>query len=145
VANPFLLSVLLVGVSIYAQSQMDETPAGAAAGRRENRRSPFIECLVTHPRQILLAAGATVVNGAVYYLVATFILSYATQAAGVPRSTILTGVLISAVVSVVAIPVRPDHRRRSVRGVRLVDTDLDLHDRGVPRVAGVGRTDPPPR
>ncbi|MFC4943116.1 MFS transporter [Pseudonocardia sp. GCM10023141] len=101
---PFLFSIVLIAVSLYAQSQIDETPAGAAAASGGRRRSPFVECLLTHPRQILLAAGATIVNGAVYYLVATYMLSFATQSVGVARSTILTGVLISAVVSAVTIP-----------------------------------------
>jgi MFS transporter, MHS family, shikimate and dehydroshikimate transport protein len=101
---PFLLSVLLIGVGLYAQSRIDDTPAmkdRPAAGRQ---RSPFIELLRTHPKEILLAAGATVVNGAVYYIVAVYMLAYATQSLGVPRSTILTAILISAVASGITIP-----------------------------------------
>jgi metabolite-proton symporter len=100
---PFLLSVLLIGVSLYAQSRVEETPAvSPATGARS--RSPFVECLRTHPVEILLAAGATIVNGAVYYLMAVYLLAYATGPLGLPRGTILTGVLISAVASGLTIP-----------------------------------------
>jgi len=51
-----------------------------------------------------LAAGATVINGASYYLLAVYMLSYGTTVLGLPRSTVLTGVLISAIASGLAIP-----------------------------------------
>ncbi|GAY08113.1 MFS transporter [Pseudonocardia sp. N23] len=98
---PFLLSVLLIGVGIYAQRSIEDHVPAAKTGAR----SPFVELLRTHPREILLAAATSIVSGAAYYLLAVYSLSYATTALGVPRPRILTAVLISAVASGIAIPV----------------------------------------
>ena len=102
---PFLFSVLLIGVGLYAQSHIEDTPAMADRSPEARTRAPLVELIRAHPIQILLAAGATVVNGAVYYIVAVYMLAYATQSLGVPRSTILTGILISAVASGITIPI----------------------------------------
>jgi MHS family shikimate/dehydroshikimate transporter-like MFS transporter len=103
---PFLLSIALIGFGLYAQSRIEDTPSMKNLQTSVPRtRSPFIELLRTHPKAIALAAGATVINGAAYYLLAVYMLSYATSVLGVPRNTVLTGVLISAVASGFAIPV----------------------------------------
>jgi metabolite-proton symporter len=101
---PFLLSVLLIGIGLYAQSRVEDTPATKNLQPQSRTRSPFIELLRTHPKATLLAAGATIVNGAVYYLLTVYMLSYATQVLKLPRGTVLTGVLISAVASGITIP-----------------------------------------
>jgi MFS transporter, MHS family, shikimate and dehydroshikimate transport protein len=79
---PFLLSLLL---GPYAQSRVEETTSMQDL-RSTPTRSPVIELIRTHPKEILLAAGATVVNGAVYYLIAVYVLSYATQSLGLPAA-----------------------------------------------------------
>ncbi|MET7989679.1 MFS transporter [Amycolatopsis sp. NPDC005232] len=100
---PFLLSILLIAVGLYAQSRASETHA-APSEESAQRRAPLLELLRSHPKQILLAAGATVINGGAYYLLTVYILSYATQALRLPRGTILVAVLISAVASGLTIP-----------------------------------------
>ncbi|MBO0872484.1 MAG: MHS family MFS transporter [Pseudonocardia sp.] len=101
---PFLLSVVLIGIGIYAQASIvDRVPEPGP--KSTNGRSPFVELIRTHPREILLAAGASIVSGAAYYLLAVYTLSYATTALGVPQPRILTAVLISAVASLITIPV----------------------------------------
>jgi len=100
---PFLFSVVLIGVGLYAQSRASETSTGVS-DQPERRRAPLLELLRSHPKQILLAAGATVINGGAYYLLTVYILSYATQVLAVSRGTILTGVLVSAVASGLTIP-----------------------------------------
>ncbi|ODU07506.1 MAG: hypothetical protein ABS81_01575 [Pseudonocardia sp. SCN 72-86] len=97
---PFLLSVLLIGVGIYAQRSIEDDAPSSTSGTR----SPFLELLRTHPREILLAAATSIVSGAAYYLLAVYSLAYATTALGVPRPRILVAVLISAVASGIAIP-----------------------------------------
>ncbi|WP_239154402.1 MFS transporter [Amycolatopsis sp. FDAARGOS 1241] len=97
---PFLFSIVLIGIGLYAQSRASETRSAA----RAPRRAPLLELLRSHPKEILLSAGATVINGGAYYLLTVYILAYATQALHVSRGVILTGVLISAVASGLAIP-----------------------------------------
>lgn len=101
---PFLLSVLLIGVGLYAQSRVDDTPVMRHVHEAHaEARAPVVDLFRTHSKAIALAAGATVVNGASYYLLAVYMLAYGTEVLQLPRSTILTGVLLSAVASGVAI------------------------------------------
>jgi MFS transporter, MHS family, shikimate and dehydroshikimate transport protein len=64
---PFLLSVLLIGVAFYAQVRLEDTPAFRHLQEESGatRRSPVVEVLRSHPKQVLLAAGSFIaVNGA---------------------------------------------------------------------------------
>lgn len=101
---PFLLSIILIGVGLYAQSRLDDTPAMRNVHQAHaEARSPVVDLFRTHSKAIALAAGATIVNGASYYILAVYMLSYGTEVLQLPRSTVLTGVLLSAVASGVAI------------------------------------------
>lgn len=101
---PFLLSVLLIGVGLYAQSRVDDTPVMRHAHEvHAEARAPVVDLFRTHSKAIVLAAGATIVNGASYYLLAVYMLAYGTEVLQMPRSTILTGILLSAVASGIAI------------------------------------------
>ncbi|MFI5706440.1 MFS transporter [Kribbella sp. NPDC051620] len=98
---PFMLSILLVGVSIYAQSRLE----GVDSHQDERaERLPLFVLLRDHWKETLLAAGATLLNAAAYYILAVYVLAYFTNQLKLPKSTILTAVIISAVVSIFAIP-----------------------------------------
>jgi metabolite-proton symporter len=99
---PFLLSVLLVAVALYAQNRIEEARRAAGKEETHERAAPIMELLRRYPKQVLLAAGATMVGGTSYYLLAVYMLSYATEQLHQPRGTVLTAVLISAVVSAIA-------------------------------------------
>jgi MFS transporter, MHS family, shikimate and dehydroshikimate transport protein len=102
---PFLLSILLVVVGLYAQSRIQDTTSMKAL--RESAaptRRPFLELVRTHPKQIALVAGATIINGAFYYTVAVYMLSYATQQLHMRRDVLLVGLLVSALFYTIAIP-----------------------------------------
>lgn len=104
---PFLLSILLVIVGLYAQLRLEETPAFQRVQEAQpstRQRSPVLEVLRTHPRYVALAAGTyLVVNGAFYILI-TYVPAYGTETLGVSQSTMLTGVLIAAAFSFLTIP-----------------------------------------
>jgi MFS family permease len=55
-------------------------------------------------RETLLAAGATLFNAASYYILTVFALAHFTTVLGFSRSTVLTAMIIAAVVSTVMIP-----------------------------------------
>jgi MHS family shikimate/dehydroshikimate transporter-like MFS transporter len=98
---PFFLSIILVGVGIYAQSRLE----GVDSPRDEmSNRLPLVELLREHWKETLQAAGATLLNAAAYYVLAVYVLAYFTTGLGLPKSTILTAVIIAAVVSIVTIP-----------------------------------------
>jgi metabolite-proton symporter len=101
---PFLLSVVLIGVALYIQLRLEDTPVfrhlqerqASQQGDEGESRSPVIEVLRDHPKQVLLAAGAFfVVNGA-YYVMITGMLDYGTRILGVSQNAMLAAVLISS-------------------------------------------------
>src|SRR5215216_368995 len=107
---PFLLSVILIGVALYIQLRLEDTPVFRRLEERQREggdaesRSPVLEVLRDHPKQILLAAGAFfVVNGAFYVLI-TGMLDYGTRDLGLSRSAMLTAVLISSVAQILMLP-----------------------------------------
>jgi metabolite-proton symporter len=114
---PFLLSVLLIGLGLYIQLTLEDTPAfrhlqeyreqhQSEQERREAAEaagSPVWEVLRTYPKEIALAAGAFIAINANFYILITYILDYATAEVGLPQSTVLTAVLISSVAGLIAI------------------------------------------
>ena len=105
---PFLLSLALVGVGLYIQLKLEDTPAFRHLQEVKERReeetvrrtaeergmsveavraemvaerqgSPVTEALKTYPKQIALAAGAFVSINANFYIFIAFIIAYATN------------------------------------------------------------------
>jgi MFS family permease len=110
---PFLASVVLIGIALYIQLKLEDTPAFKRLEERmqetqergEGReRSPVLEVILNHPKQVLLAGGAFfVINGA-YYILITGILDYGTRDLGLSRSDMLIAVLISSFLQIFALP-----------------------------------------
>ena len=114
---PFLLSVLLIGLGLYIQLKLEDTPAfrhlqeyreqhQSEEERREAEEaagSPVWEVLRTYPKEIALAAGAFIAINANFYILITYILDYATAEVGLPQSTVLTAVLISSAAQLIAL------------------------------------------
>lgn len=120
---PFLLSIGLIVLAIYMQLKIEETAEfrelQAAAERRRraaaqdskggatlpSSRSPVLEVIRTHPREIMLAAGALMAIQVSFYIFTTFLIAYGTNPAGLalPRGTMLAAVLISAVLMIPAL------------------------------------------
>jgi MFS family permease len=105
---PFLASIILIGLAMYVQLRLEETPAFRQLQERQQessqqeeeggsrQRSPLLEVLKEHPKQVLLAGGAFfVVNGA-FYVMITGMLDYGTRDLGLERQTMLFAVLISS-------------------------------------------------
>jgi len=114
---PFLFSITLIAVALFVQLSLEDTAAflklrqtsedqgsqlEAQAGKSERRRSPVLEALCKHPKQIALVAGASLAVFVPFYILITFVIAYGTGAMGphVSRSTMLAGVLVGAVVMV---------------------------------------------
>lgn len=110
---PFLASILLIGLAMYIQLKMEDTPAfrrleQMAQEKQEAgdapERSPVLQVIREHPKQILLAAGAFfVVNGS-FYVMITGMLDYGTRDLGLTRSSMLFAVLISSIFQIFFIP-----------------------------------------
>ncbi|CAE7149183.1 abaF [Symbiodinium necroappetens] len=113
---PFLASVVLIGVSIYVQITLEDTPAfkrlkeaKAAKDLAEPTdpelvekaltasRSPIIEALVLYPKQIVLAAGAFLSVQVSFYILVAWVVAYGSSSSGLglSRDVMLAAVLIS--------------------------------------------------
>src|ERR671910_946570 len=111
---PFLASIVLIGLAMYIQLRLEDTPAFRRLQERQQeaqeeeggaqQRSPVLQVIREHPKQILLAAGAFfVVNGS-FYVMITGMLDYGTRDLGLTRSAMLTAVLISSVAQIFMLP-----------------------------------------
>lgn len=112
---PFLVSVVLIGISMYIQLNMEDTEAFkelevlrqqrlAAEGPQETiaKRSPVIEALVKYPKRIVLAAGAFLSVQVSFYILIGFILAYGSDpnGAAMSRDDMLIAVLLASALQV---------------------------------------------
>src|SRR5918999_4088691 len=111
---PFIASIVLIGLAMFIQLRLEDTPAfrrlqerqqqAQEEGDEAQQRSPVLQVIREHPKQILLAAGAFfVVNGS-FYVMITGMLDYGTRDLGLSRSAMLTAVLISSVAQILMLP-----------------------------------------
>jgi metabolite-proton symporter len=113
---PFLLSVVLIGLSMYVQLHLEETPAFHQLQEAKARKlvedsaiaqpvekvtpsgSPVLQALREYPKQIALGAGSLLALHITFYILIVFVVAYGTNPDGLnlPRSTMLSAVLISS-------------------------------------------------
>jgi len=118
---PFLLSVILIAMSLFVQLHIEDTAAfqelkkiDAEKRKQESERSeegesptvkersPVIEVIRTHPREILLAAGAFLSVQVTFYILVAFVIAYGTNVDGLalPREMLLSAVLIASFIQI---------------------------------------------
>jgi len=112
---PFLLSLILVGLAIFVQLRMEDTPEfkalevledqAAEAVRAVRSRNPILEVIKKHPKEILLAAGSFVAPNGCFYIIITYAVSYTTSRLGMERPTVLTAVLLGALLTAPVTPI----------------------------------------
>ena len=106
---PFLASVILIGISMYIQLNLEDTKAfrklEASKRKKEEdekevvqlvNRSPIIEAVKKYPRRILLAAGAFLSVQVTFYILIAFLLAYGVSSAEMSRDDMLIAVLIAS-------------------------------------------------
>ena len=112
---PFLMSVLLVGLALYVQLKLEDTPEfkalQEAAEQKEKAEvrvaggSPILQVLLKHPKEILLAAGSVVANNGTFYIMITYAVAYATKTLHVERPIILLAVMLGALIATPILPI----------------------------------------
>ena len=102
---PFLLSLLLVGVGLYIRLGIFETPVFAKLlAERKIERTPLLEVIKRHPKEIVLSAFARMGEQAPFYIFTAFIFSYGTGTLQLSRDFLLTAVLVASLLSFFSIP-----------------------------------------
>lgn len=103
---PFLLSIFLVGVGLFVRLRIMETPFfDRVRSSGEEARLPVVDLVRAYPGNVTLTLGARLVLDTCFYIFATFVLAYATGELGLPRSMVLTGLMIAAVAEIATIPI----------------------------------------
>ena len=102
---PFLLSLLLVAVGLYIRLGISETPIFAKlVAERRVERTPLLEVIKRHPREIVLSALARMGEQAPFYIFTAFVFSYGIGTLHVSRDFLLVAVLTASVLSFFSIP-----------------------------------------
>jgi hypothetical protein len=99
---PFLLSLILVGLAIFVQLRLEDTPEFQALEAAEDREPPCqgvrskarsSTCIKKHPKEILLAAGSFVAPNGCFYIIITYSVSTRREL-HLPRPLVLRAVLL---------------------------------------------------
>ncbi len=80
---PFLASVVMVAVGLYVRFKLDETPVFARAlARGEKLKAPLAVVIRHHSRELLQGAFIMLATYGLFYLMTTWVLSYAIGSTG---------------------------------------------------------------
>ena len=103
---PFLLSLVMVGIGLYIRLGILETPVFARILSEERvERAPVIEVLKCQPKEVLLTALARMGEQAPGYIYIVYIFTYGTEVLGASRDFLLLGVLTTALLSMLWVPI----------------------------------------
>jgi len=102
---PFLASAVIVVVGMVIRMRLAESPEfQRAVDHRERVRLPIAQVLRRDWRAVLLGAGMSGANNAIYYTVATYTLAYATAHLGIGQDAVLHHVTLVGAVYLVTVP-----------------------------------------
>lgn len=103
---PFLASAVLIVVGVVVRRRVSESPKFSSMKLGgQIVRIPLIEVLHNHTKPVLLGIGAKLGEITLFWLMAVFILSYATGKLGLSRSDILQATMIGAAMMFILMPV----------------------------------------
>jgi metabolite-proton symporter len=103
---PFLLSGVLVAIGLYIRFSIVETPEFVAM--KKNRRDvavPMFELFRRATREVIIGLGIRYVEAACFNIFGVFIFAYVTTKLGLPRNTVLNGVIVACLIMIGMLPV----------------------------------------
>jgi MHS family shikimate/dehydroshikimate transporter-like MFS transporter len=102
---PFLGSIVLMAVGIFIRLRIEEPPAFLRMkAQRKQSSLPIREVFRRYPKEVFIAMGLRVSENVLGYLVISYVLQYCTTRLGMPRNTILLGVMLAAAIGIVSFP-----------------------------------------
>ena len=102
---PFLLSTVLIGIGLFVRLRVLESPVFAELKESSGAsRVPLLDVFREHPRELLIGAGMRFAQNMLFYLYTVFVPGYGEKSLGYHRSVMLGGVVLSALVGLVAVP-----------------------------------------
>jgi len=102
---PFLISIVLVGVGLFIRLRIMESPAFREIQETNTQsEKPIVDVVKTHRRDVLTAMGMRVAENGIFYILTVFVLTYGEEVLKLEKNTMLTGVIIAAVIGLFTIP-----------------------------------------
>jgi MFS transporter, MHS family, shikimate and dehydroshikimate transport protein len=102
----FLLSAVLVAVGLYIRLNIQETPEFAAIkAKNAALRIPFADMLKRYPGNVLKGMGARYIDGVFFNIFGVFVIGYLVNTIKITRTEALLGVMVSALIMIVTIPI----------------------------------------
>jgi MFS transporter, MHS family, shikimate and dehydroshikimate transport protein len=102
---PFLLSAVLVLIGVYIRISVVETPDFVKM--KENKQDvalPALELFKRSTREVIIGLGIRYVEAACFNIFGVFIFAYVTTKLGLPRDTVLNGVIIACLIMIGMLP-----------------------------------------
>jgi MFS family permease len=102
---PFLLSAVLIAVGLFVRLKLYESPAFQRVKEtRTEAPMPILDVIRKYPREVLLAMGMRIAENGTFYILTVWVLVYGHEHLALPKSTMLWGVTIAALIGLVTIP-----------------------------------------
>ena len=103
---PFVLSLVLVAVGLVIRLKIMESPGFAKIkAEKTEAKMPIVEVFKHHTKPVLLAAGAFIIINSYFYILVSYIISYATAPAiGFSQGAVIGVLLFSSMVTLCTIP-----------------------------------------
>ncbi|WP_432479195.1 MFS transporter [Nocardioides sp. GXQ0305] len=103
---PFVFSIVLVAVGLVIRLKIMESPGFAKVkAEKTEAKVPIVEVFKHHAKQVLLAAGAFIIINSYFYILVSYIISYATAPdVGFSRGEVIAVLLFSSAVTFLSIP-----------------------------------------
>ncbi|MDQ0471460.1 MFS transporter [Labrys wisconsinensis] len=102
---PFLFSIVLVGIGLFIRFQIAETPAFQRVLAEEVPASiPVVEAVRDHRSNLFFGIGAKIAESGLFNIYAVFVITYCVTQLGLPKQTILNGVLVGCALECLTLP-----------------------------------------
>ena len=102
---PFLLSVVLIAIGLFVRLRLYESPVFQRVKETKTEAPmPILDVLRKYPREVLLAMGMRIAENGTFYILTVWVLVYGNEHLKLPKSTMLWGVVIAALIGLIAIP-----------------------------------------
>jgi MFS transporter, MHS family, shikimate and dehydroshikimate transport protein len=101
----FMLSIVLVAVGLFIRVRVLETPEFAySQAHDEVVRTPILELVRAYPSNVLLGAGARLIEGIVFTIYVIFPLTELANVAKIPKTNVLATITLAAFILIFTIP-----------------------------------------
>jgi MFS transporter, MHS family, shikimate and dehydroshikimate transport protein len=118
---PFLASILIFAIGVYIRRSLPESREFESAEKAgTTSHMPVLEAIRRYPKEILMAMGLRVAENGGAYIFLAFSLVYG-KFAGIPNSTMLTGVMLAMVIEMGAMLAWGKHSDRIGRKPVYID------------------------